>query len=138
VKDTFDLTHSSDSDSDGNPGISSAYVDRPSASSSNATLLVDTQLLATPATAEKLFSDSHQYFFPMSMVADLTKHLFSLGPEAIEEIAAILQVTIAPSTTTQSTAQYTFLTAYENAGANKKPLSPAESLARILAAVALR
>ena len=25
----------------------------------------------------------------MSMVADLTKHLFSLGPEAIEEIAAI-------------------------------------------------
>ena len=39
------------------------------------------------------------------MVADLTKHLFTLGPEAIEEIAAILQVTVAPSTTTQSTAQ---------------------------------
>ena len=43
------------------------------------------------------------------MVADLTKHLFSLGPEAIEEIAAMLQVTVAPSTTTQSTAQSTFL-----------------------------
>ena len=44
------------------------------------------------------------------MVADLTKHLFSLGPEAIEEIAAILQVTVVPSTTTQSTAQSTYLT----------------------------
>ena len=56
------------------------------------------------------------------MVADLTKHLFSLGPEAIEEITYILQVTVAPSTTTQSTAQSTFLTAYENAVAIKKSL----------------
>jgi len=122
ANDTFDPTHSSDSDSDGNPGISSVYVDRPSASSLNATLLVDTQLLATPATSDKIVSDSLQHFFPMSMVADLTKHLFSLGPEAIEEIAAILQVTVAPSTTTQSTAQNTYLTAYENADAIKKSL----------------
>ena len=42
ANDTFDPTHSSDSDSDGNPGVSSAYVDRPSASSLNATLLADT------------------------------------------------------------------------------------------------
>ena len=40
--DTFDPTHSSDSDSDGNPDVSSAYVDRFSASSLDATLLVDT------------------------------------------------------------------------------------------------
>ena len=53
----------------------------------------------------------------MSMVADLTKHLFSLGPEAIEEIAAILQVTVAPSATTQSAAQSMFFVAYENADA---------------------
>ena len=58
----------------------------------------------------------------MTMVADLTKHLFSLGHEAIEEIADILQVTVAPSTTTQSTAQSTFITAYENADAIKKSL----------------
>jgi len=63
ANDTFDPTHSSDSDSDGNPGISSAYVDRPSASSLNATLLVDTQLLVTPATSNKLLSDSPQHFF---------------------------------------------------------------------------
>ena len=106
ANDTFDPTHSSDSDSDGNPGVSSAYVDRPSASSLNATLLADTQTLATPATSDKIVSDSLQHFFSMSMVADLTKHLFTLGPEAIEEIAAILQVTVAPSTTTQSTARY--------------------------------
>ena len=56
------------------------------------------------------------------MVADLTKHLFTLGPEAIEEIAAILQVTVAPSTTTQSTAQSKFLKAYENADAITKSL----------------
>ena len=30
----------------------------------------------------------------MSMAADLTKYLFTLGPEAIEEIEAILQVTV--------------------------------------------
>ena len=58
----------------------------------------------------------------MSMVADLTKHFFSLDPEAIEEIAAALQVAVVPSTTTQSTAQYAFLKAYENAGAIKKSL----------------
>ena len=58
----------------------------------------------------------------MSMVADLTKHLFSLGPEAIEEIAAILQVTVAPSTTTKSTTQSKFLTAYKYADAIKKSL----------------
>ena len=75
ANDTFDPTHSSDSDSDsdGNPGVSSAYVDRPSASSLNATLLVDTQTLATPATSDKIVSDSLQHFFPMSMVADLTE-----------------------------------------------------------------
>jgi len=122
ANDTFDPTHSSDSDSDGNPGVSSDYVDRSSASSLNATLLVDTQTLATPATSDKIVSDSLQHFFPMSMVADLTKHLFTLGPEAIEEIAAILQVTVAPSTTTQSTAQSKFLTAYENADAITKSL----------------
>ena len=61
-------------------------------------------------------------FFPMSMVADLTKHLFLLGPEAIGEIAAILQVTVAPSTTMQSTAQSTFLKSYENADTIKKSL----------------
>ena len=88
ANDTFDPNHSSDSDSDGNPGVSSAYVDCPSASSLNATLLVDTQTLATPATSDKIVSDSLQHFFPMSMVADLTKHLFTLGPEAIEQIAA--------------------------------------------------
>ena len=64
ANDTFDPLHSSDSDSDGNPGVSSAYVDRPSASSLNATLLVDTKLLATPATSDKIVSDSPQHFFP--------------------------------------------------------------------------
>jgi len=60
----------------------------------------------------------------MPMVADLTKHLFSLVPEAIEEIAATLQATVSPSRTTQSTAQSTLLTAYENADAIKKPCVP--------------
>ena len=58
----------------------------------------------------------------MSTVADLTKHLLTLGPEAIEEIAAILQVAVAPPTTPQSTAQSSFLTAYENADAITKLL----------------
>ena len=83
---------------------------------------MDTQLLATPATGDEILSDTLQCFFPMSVVADLTKHLFSLGPEAIEEIAAALQVTVAPTTTTQPTAQSTFFTFYENADAIKASL----------------
>ena len=71
ANDTFDPTHSSDSDSDGNPGISSAYVDRLSASSLNATLLVDTQLLATPATSDKIVSDSLQHFCSSTAVHGL-------------------------------------------------------------------
>jgi len=36
-------------------------------------------------------------FFPIPMVMDSTKHLFSLGPESIKEIASNLQDTVAPS-----------------------------------------
>ena len=90
------------SGSDGTPDSSSVYAERYSARSPNDTLLADTQLLATPATSDELLSDAFQRYFPMSDVADLTKHLLSLGPDAIAEIAAIFQVTVAPSTTTQS------------------------------------
>ena len=93
------------------------YVERYSARSLNGTLLADTQLLAIPATSDELLPDAFRRYFPMSEVADLTKHLLLLGPDAIEEIAAILQVTVAPSTTTQSPAHATFLTACKNAEA---------------------
>ena len=53
----------------------------------------------------------------MSEVTDLTKHLLSLGPDPIAEIAAIYQVTAAPSTTTQSPAHATFFKACKNAEA---------------------
>jgi hypothetical protein len=65
MHDTFDPTHTSDSDLDGNPGISSPYYDRSSASSPNAIHLVDTQFLATPATGDELLSDTLQHFLPM-------------------------------------------------------------------------
>ena len=102
ANDSFDPTHSSDSGSDGTPDSSSVYAERYSARSPNDSLLADTQLLATPATSDEPLSDAFQRYFPMSEVADLTKHLLSLGPDAIAEIAAIFQVTVAPSTTTQS------------------------------------
>ena len=114
---SFDPTHSSDSGSDGTPDSSSVYAERYSARSPNDTLLADTQLLATPATSDELLSDAFQRYFSMSEVTDLTKHLLSLGPDAIAEIAAIFQVTVAPSTTTQSPTHATFFTACKNAEA---------------------
>ena len=60
---TFDPTHSSGSDSDSNPDVSSVFVDRSSASPPNASRLVDTHLLATPASSDKLLSGTLQRFF---------------------------------------------------------------------------
>ena len=117
ANDSFDPTHSSDSGSDGTPDSSSVYAERYSARSLNDTLLADTQLPSIPTTSDALLSDAFQSYFPTSEVADLNKHLLSLGPDAIEEIAAILQVTVAPSTTTQSPAHASFFTACKNAEA---------------------
>jgi len=86
ANDSFDPTHSSDSGSDGTPDSSSVYAERYSARSLNGTLLADTQLPSIPTTSDALLSDAFQSYFPTSEVADLNKHLLSLGPDAIEEI----------------------------------------------------
>ena len=52
----------------------------------------------------------------------MTKHLISLGPEAFEEFTAILTSKVAPSATTQPTAQSTFFRADKNAEAIKASL----------------
>ena len=70
---------------------------------------------ATPANNDELRYDALQHFFPLSFVADLSKHIFSLDNEAMEELEAILHVTVAPSITTQPT----HLHAYETAKAIK-------------------
>ena len=75
-------------------------------------------MTATPANDDELRYDALQRFFPHSFVADLSKHIFSLDNEAMEELAAILHVTAAPSITTQPT----HLHAYETAEAAKSSL----------------
>ena len=112
--------HSSDSGSDARtapPDSSSVHAERYSARSLNDTLLADMQLLSIPTTSDELLPDAFQRYFPTSEVADLNKHLLSVGPDDIQEIAAILQVTVAPSTTTQSPAHASFFTACKNAEA---------------------
>jgi len=63
ANDSFDPTHSSDSGSDGTPDSSSVYAERYSARSPNDTHIADTQLLATPATSDKLLSDAFQRYY---------------------------------------------------------------------------
>jgi len=106
----FDTTTS---ESDGSTDLSSDYADLSSAHSPHATLLSGTPL-ATPATGVELLYGALQPFFP-PVVENLTKHILSLDSEAIEDIAAILQVTVA--STTQSS-----LTDYENAEVIKASL----------------
>jgi len=86
--------------------------------SPDATILTDTRVTATPANNEELRNDTLQRFFPRSFVADLSKHIFSLDNEAMEKLAAILHVMVAPSITTQ----FTHLHAYETAEAIKSSL----------------
>lgn len=110
ANDPSNTSRSSDYDLDGTTDVTSGSSGgRSSAHSPSATLFADTQLLATPATRDESLFDALQPFFPMPVVADLFKHLLSLGTKDIEDIAAILQVT-----TLQSTTQSTLLTAYEN------------------------
>ena len=54
------------------------------------------------------------FLFPVSLLIP--------APRGPHEIVAILQITVASSTTTQSTAQNTLITAYEKASAIKKSL----------------
>ena len=51
------------------------------------------------------------------------RDLFSLGPRAVEDLAAILQVSVVHSPTSQSTPQSMFLEVYENAEATKATTS---------------
>jgi hypothetical protein len=81
--------------------------------SPGATILTGTRVTANPANDEELRYDDLQRFFPHSFVADLSKHILSLDNAAMEELAAILHVTVAPSITTQPT----HLHAYETAEA---------------------
>jgi len=89
ANDTFYPTHSSVSNSDCNLDIFG--VDRSLARSPNATILVDTKLLATPVTFRSVstllvtsyFLKLFNVFFQRrwSVVVDLTKYLFSLDSE---------------------------------------------------------
>jgi len=118
--DPLDTPHS-DSDSEHTLTASFfAHGDPSSARSPDATLLADTRLSATPETGDEheLLSDALRRFFPNSFISDLSKHIFSLDTEAMEELAAILQATVAPSNATQST----FLHVYETAEAIKSSL----------------
>ena len=89
ANDSFDPNHSSYSGSDGTPDSSSVYAERYSARSRKGTLLADTKLLSIPTTSDELLSDAFKHYFPTSEVADLNKHLLSLGPDAIEEIGIL-------------------------------------------------
>lgn len=92
---------------DGSP----VYEDLSPARSLNATLTAGTRLSATPTHGDERLVSALLTFFPTPVVADLSKHLFSLGNDAIEALAALLGVTVAPSNA--------FLQAYENVEAIK-------------------
>jgi len=79
--------------------------------SPGATIFTDTRVTATPANDDELRYDALQRDFPHSFVEDLSMHIFSHDNEAMEELAAILYVTVAPSITTQ----LAHLHAYETA-----------------------
>ena len=79
--------------------------------SPDATILTDTRVTATPANDDELCYDALQRFFPHSFVADLSKHIFSLDNAAMDELAAILHVTVAPSITTQPARLHAYETA---------------------------
>ena len=74
----------------------------------------------------------------MSMVADLTKHLFSLGPEAIEESQLSFKSQLRPRQLRNPPPSLRISQSMKTPTLSKSNFSPAASLARILAAVALQ